>query len=124
MEALYQHLAGIKGAVNKFLPSSKKIITLDLIKEYIGLVTLLAAGLGAFFTLRNRMSNVELLSDNNKSNIEKLDEDIRQIQKNESANNATRDQMLEMLKENRLDVKMILQNIATLAASQNSKEKE
>ena len=117
-------MAGIKGAAKKFLPSFKKTTKLDLIKEYIGLVTLLAAGLGAFFTLRNRMSNVELLSKNNNSSIEKLDEDIRQIQKNESANNATRDQMLEMLKENRLDVKMILQNIATLAASQGGKEKE
>lgn len=96
---------------------------MDYLKEYLGLAVALLAVIAAWFSLKAKVREVEVRSLANKQDILNLQEDVNQLEKNESANNATRDQMLSMLQENRLDVKQILQQIATIAANQRN-EKE
>ena len=92
---------------------------MEAIKEYLPLIlAAIAGGIGGWFSLRSRVERLEHHRQVDSDMLRHINESVDQLEKNEASNNATRDQMLEMLKENRLDVKEILQRIATLSANQ------
>jgi len=96
---------------------------MDFIKEWIGLALVALGGVTAWFNLKSTVATLKTESTKQAKAIATLEDDVDQLEINQASAQATRDQMLEMLKENRLDVKSILQSIATLAAQVSSDKK-
>ena len=91
---------------------------LEDIEKWVALGTLAIGTVAGYFRLVGRVEKVETKQEDSGEVLEKVREDLDQLQLNESANNATREQMLKMLEENRLDVKKILSQLAVVASRQ------
>jgi len=91
---------------------------LEDIEKWIALGTLAIGTIAGYFKLVGRVEKVETKQEDTGKVLEAVAEDLDQLKLHESANNATREQMLKMLEENRLDVKTILSQLAVVASRQ------
>jgi len=88
------------------------------IEKWVALGTLAVTTVAGYFKLVGRVEKVETKQKDSVKVLDTVREDLDQLQLHESANDATREQMLKMLEENRLDVKTILSQLAVVASRQ------
>jgi uncharacterized membrane protein (DUF106 family) len=93
-------------------------------KEWAAIGVLAVTTLWGYFRLHAQADRmIEFKKDQEELN-ESVQEDIDHLKENKTKTNTMLENLIKMQEENRLDVKLILQQIATIAAKQaNSKSK-
>ncbi len=101
---------------------------LEHIDKWLAIATVAIGALWGYFKL---IAKVDRIDADQKREIAKLQESVEthevqidDLRENKTRNNALLETMAKSQEETRLDVKTILQSIATLAANQNKRDRD